>query len=477
MLEWAAPLWFLAAPIAVLAPWIARRPTLRWSSFGVIRAPSTVRSALSFLPARVPLRRPAAVRGRPRSSAARRPRDDGRRARIDILLVLDTSGSMDTEDYNLGGQAASRLTVAKEVIARFVDERAGDRIGLVVFGEEAFTQVPLTRDHDALKDILRQVKIGMAGERATAVGDGVGIAMKRLEKLEAPSKVAILLTDGRSNAGIEPMEAANAAKALGVRVYTIGVGSLAGDNTNSFLRLMSGGGRGNDVDERTLKAIADATGAEYFRAGDTEGLQHVYDTINELEKSPAEVHEFVHRTEMFTRFAMLGLGLGVLQILLANTLFRRLPVTWGHPNVLLGLWGIPVLALLMLLFGRRRKALVRKLGLLVSPEEAARTATAHTARAALQVVGVTCIVLAMAMPRWGFAGRSSTAPVWSSSWCSTCRTRWMPQDVSPSRLERAKRKIVDLSEMMTGDKVGLVQFAGGAFRACRSRSTTRRSAI
>ncbi len=325
MVEWAAPLWFLAAPIAVLAPWIARRPTLRWSSFGVIRAPSTVRSALSFLPRAflsvallllvVALARPQLV---DRETTVE---EEG----IDILLVLDTSGSMDTEDYNLGGQAASRLTVAKEVIARFVDERSGDRIGLVVFGEEAFTQVPLTRDHDALKDILRQVKIGMAGERATAVGDGVGIAMKRLEKLEAPSKVAILLTDGRSNAGIDPLEAANAAKALGVKVYTIGIGSLAGDNTNTFLRLMSGGGRGNDLDERTLKAIANATGAEYFRAGDTEGLRHVYDTINELEKSPAEVHEFVHRTELFARFALLGLGLAVLQIVLANTLFRRLP--------------------------------------------------------------------------------------------------------------------------------------------------------
>ena len=174
------------------------------------------------------------------------------------------------------------------MIARFVDERSGDRIGLVVFGEEAFTQVPLTRNHDALKDILRQVKIGMAGERATAVGDGIGIAMKRLEKLEAPSKVAILLTDGRSNTGIDPLEAANAAKALGVKVYTIGVGSLAGDNTNSFLRLMSGGGRGNDVDERTLKLIADATGAEYFRAGDTEAPARLRRSTSR--ESPAEVH-------------------------------------------------------------------------------------------------------------------------------------------------------------------------------------------
>ena len=324
MIEWAAPLWFLAAPFAVLAPWIARRPTLRWSSLAVMRASSTVRSALSFLPrAFLSVALLLFVAGLARPQLVDREttiEEEG----IDILLVLDTSGSMDTEDYNLGGQAASRLTVAKEVIARFVDERPGDRIGLVVFGEEAFTQVPLTRDHEALKDILRQVKIGMAGERATAVGDGIGIAVKRLEKLEAPSKVAILLTDGRSNAGIDPLEAAQAAQALGVKVYTIGVGSLAGDNSNLLQRLVSGA-RGNDLDERSLKLIAHETGAEYFRAGDTEGLQQVYDTINELEKSPAEVHEFVHRTELFGRFAALGLGLCVLQIVLANTLFRRLP--------------------------------------------------------------------------------------------------------------------------------------------------------
>ena len=289
-----------------------------------MRASSTVRSALSFLPRAflsVALLLFVAALARPQLVDRETTiEEEG----IDILLVLDTSGSMDTDDYNLGGQAASRLTVAKEVIARFVDERSGDRIGLVVFGEEAFTQVPLTRDHEALKDILRQVKIGMAGERATAVGDGIGIAVKRLEKLEAPSKITILLTDGRSNTGIDPLEAAKAAQALGVKVYTIGVGSLAGDNGNLLQRLVSGA-RGNDLDERTLKLIAHETSAEYFRAGDTEGLQRVYDTINELEKSPAEVHEFVHRTELFGRFAALGLALGVLQIVLANTLFRRLP--------------------------------------------------------------------------------------------------------------------------------------------------------
>jgi Ca-activated chloride channel homolog len=138
-------------------------------------------------------------------------------------------------------------------------------------------------------------------------------------------------------------------------------------------------------------------------------------------------------------------------------------VTWGHADVLLGLWGIPVLALLLVLFVRRRTALVRKLGVLVAPEDAARIATAHTARAALQVVGVTCVVLAIAMPRWGFRWQELHRSGLELVIVLDVSHSMDAQDVSPSRLERAKRKIVDLSGMLTGDKVGLVQFAGGAF--------------
>jgi Ca-activated chloride channel family protein len=241
---------------------------------------------------------------------------------IDILLVLDTSGSMEAEDFRLGSRAANRLEVAKEVVARFVDGREDDRVGLVVFGEEAFTQVPLTLDHDALVDFLRQVQIGMAGARQTAIGDAIAVAGRRLKELDAESRVMILLTDGRSNAGsVEPMEAAEAAKALGIRIYTIGVGS----NEAGGILGIFGGRRRGELDEATLRMIAQKTGAQYFRAADTEALAEVYRTIDKLEKTTAESREFVHREEVFHPWVWSGLVMLLLNLLLGETVLRRLP--------------------------------------------------------------------------------------------------------------------------------------------------------
>ena len=239
---------------------------------------------------------------------------------IDILLVLDTSGSMEQADYSVSGRRTSRLEVAKDVMARFVEGRPNDRIGLVVFGEQAFTQVPLTMDHDAMTRFLGQVEIGMAGERSTAVGDGLAVASRRLKELSAPSRVVILLTDGRNNAGqISPMQAAQAAEALGIRVYTIGVG---GEGGRGPFGLFGGGG---DLDERSLQAIAKTTGGQYFRAASTGALEKVYETIDTLEKSTAEVKEFVHREERFQPLAIWGLVALALNLLLGETALRRLP--------------------------------------------------------------------------------------------------------------------------------------------------------
>jgi len=241
---------------------------------------------------------------------------------IDILLVLDTSGSMEAEDFHLGGRASNRLEVAKEVVARFVQGRADDRIGLVVFGQEAFTQVPLTLDHDALVGFLRQVQIGMAGAKQTAIGDAIAVGGRRLKELEAESRVMILLTDGRSNAGsVEPLEAAEAARALGIRIYTIGVGSKDG---GGLLGLLSGRGRG-ELDEGTLRAIAQKTGAQYFRAADAEALSEVYKTIDALEKTTAESRIFVHRQEVYQPWVWSGLFFMLLHLLLSETVLRRLP--------------------------------------------------------------------------------------------------------------------------------------------------------
>lgn len=324
MIEWAAPLWFLALPLAVLAPWLSRNPRLAVSSLALVRARLSLRVMLAWTPKLfgslglimlvVALARPQHVE---RNTVVEH---EG----IDILLVLDTSGSMEAEDYRLGGRDASRLEVAKEVIATFVEGRPNDRVGLVVFGEEAFTQVPLTTDHDALVAFLRLVRLGMAGQRATAIGDAIAVAGKRLSELDAPSKVVILLTDGRSNAGqVAPLQAAEAAKALGVKVYTIGVGSADGGGGGGLFGMFRSGG--NELDERTLQQIANTTSARYFRAGDTEALQEVYATIDQLETSTAEVEELIRREERFRPWAVAGLVFLLLQLLLGETVFRRLP--------------------------------------------------------------------------------------------------------------------------------------------------------
>jgi Ca-activated chloride channel family protein len=208
-------------------------------------------------------------------------------------------------------------------VARFVASREHDRLALVVFGEEAFTQVPLTLDHVGLARFLGQVRIGQAGERRTAVGDAIAIACQRLAKLQAPSKLVILLTDGRSNAGqIEPVPAAEAAAAVGVKIYTIGVGPEPGQGGGFFGMF---GSRGGDLDEPTLKAIAAQTGGRYFRAQDADTLEQVYETIGQLEPSTAEVKELTHYEERFAPWLLWGLGLVSLWVLLETTLFRRLP--------------------------------------------------------------------------------------------------------------------------------------------------------
>ena len=160
---------------------------------------------------------------------------------IDIVLAFDVSGSMETEDFRLGAQRVSRFQAARAVIQRFVEDRPDDRIALIVFGEEAFTQVPLTTDRDAVKNFLSQVELGMAGERATAIGDAIAISAKRMKELDAPSRLVILLTDGRQNAGqIQPLQAAQLAQSLGIRLYTIGVGSAEDSRGGGFFGLFGG---------------------------------------------------------------------------------------------------------------------------------------------------------------------------------------------------------------------------------------------
>ena len=246
---------------------------------------------------------------------------------IDIMLALDVSGSMETDDYTVDGQWVSRLAVAREVIADFVEGRPEDRVGLVIFGEEAVPSVPLTMDHSGMATYVRQIQIGMAGKATTAVGDAIAVSAQRLGALDAPSRVLILVTDGRSNSGqIEPLDAARAAATLGIRIYTVGIGSdSGGGRQNGLLGRLMGAGRRSDLDEDSLRAIADATGGRYFRAKDAQALRQVYETIDQLEKTTAEIEEFVQIEELYRPPAALGLVLLLLSTLLSETWLRRLP--------------------------------------------------------------------------------------------------------------------------------------------------------
>jgi len=238
---------------------------------------------------------------------------------LDIMLAIDTSGSMRNDDFRTGSGARNRLEVAKAVVAEFVDGRPYDRIGLVVFGEEAFTHVPLTLDHATLVDVLGSVQLGIAGRGGTAIGIAISVAAKRLEELDAEDKLVILLTDGQNNAGrVSPAEAAEAAGVLGIRVYTVGIGA----RRSAARRVYAGP---DELDEVTLQHIADLTDAQYFRATNPRALAEIYEAIDELEPTTAEVEELVDHEELFRRWAIPGFLLLFAQVLLSATWLRRAP--------------------------------------------------------------------------------------------------------------------------------------------------------
>lgn len=242
---------------------------------------------------------------------------------IDIVLAIDVSGSMRAEDF----RPQNRLAVAKDVVADFIRGRRSDRIGMVVFAAEAFTQCPLTLDYNVLLDLLEAVDIGMIDESRTAIGMAIATATNRLRESDADSRVIVLLTDGRNNAGeIDPVTAAQAADALGIRIYTVGAGTPEGgpipvDDPVWGRRYVNAR---TDIDEETLEEIATITGGRYFRAK-TEGmLADVYERIDELEKTQIEVKHFTTYTELGPRLAVIALAVLLAELLLAAAL-RSVP--------------------------------------------------------------------------------------------------------------------------------------------------------
>ncbi len=228
----------------------------------------------------------------------------------DMMLAVDLSGSMSEEDMQLGDNVVDRLTAAKAVLADFLDRRAGDRVGLLVFGQRAYTLTPLTLDRDSVRDQLRESVIGLAG-RETAIGDAIGLAVKRLRTQPAQQRVLILLTDGVNTAGaLTPLKAAELAKNDGVRVYTIAFGGEGGLSVFGF-RLPTPGGE-DEIDESTLQAVARTTGGRFFRARDTESLAGIYAEIDRIEPVQRPGQRVRPRIERYSWPLAGALGLALL---------------------------------------------------------------------------------------------------------------------------------------------------------------------
>lgn len=242
---------------------------------------------------------------------------------IDIMLALDVSSSMQAEDF----KPQNRLYVAKEEIKKFISHRLNDRIGLVVFARYSYTQCPLTTDYGVLLNFVDHVDFGQV-EDGTAIGMAVANAVNRLRESESKSKVMILLTDGDNNAGeIDPITAANLASALNIKIYTIGAGKQ-GNAMYPYQDPIFGKRyvyQPTNIDEKTLKEIAERTGGKYFRARSGEDLQQIYTAIDEMETTEIKIASHVQYKELFHYFAFVGLLLLVLEMILAHTYFRKLP--------------------------------------------------------------------------------------------------------------------------------------------------------
>jgi Ca-activated chloride channel family protein len=307
-------------------PWLARRitrpATLQYSDLRLTThlGPS-LRQRFLFI---LPVMRYAALAllilalARPQSGSAREViTGEG----IDIAVVLDISGSMASLDFE-----PNRLGAAKQVIRDFIKERQYDRIGLVIFATEAFSQVPPTLDYQVLERILDETQVSwdIRLDSGTAIGLGLANGANMLRDSDADSRVIVLLTDGANNSGqIDPLTAAEIAKALDIRVYTIGAarpGPAALPFPDGRIEY-----RDSEIDEETLQKIADITGGLYFRAEDVRGLREIYDTINDLERSQVEVRTFTRYEELAHWFIIPATLLLVLDQLLRRSLFRTIP--------------------------------------------------------------------------------------------------------------------------------------------------------
>lgn len=238
---------------------------------------------------------------------------------IDIVMAMDVSTSMLAEDFK-----PNRLVASKQVAAEFVNDRPNDKIGLVIFAGESFTQCPLTTDHRVLLNLINEVDFNMIND-GTAIGLGLANAVNRLKDSDSQSRVVILLTDGSNNAGqIAPLTAADLAASYGIRVYTIGVGSrgpstITDPQSGRRMQITA------DIDERVLTEIAGVSGGQYFRATDNTSLRQIYEEIDAMEKRHISVNTVTRRKELFFTFALFALCMAGVELILRRTVFRSIP--------------------------------------------------------------------------------------------------------------------------------------------------------
>jgi len=330
--------WFLLLLLLLpLAAWLkgkhGRPPAFLYSSVQLVRAVLNVTHSRSgaFLAALrwltlalfiIALAQPRFSLGETRAKASG----------IDIIVALDRSSSMEAMDFELEGQDVDRLVMAKSVLRDFIAKRPNDRLGLIVFAGHAYVAGPLTLDHDFLNSNLDRIEIvsPFGAEDGTAIGDALTTSLNRLRGLKSKSKIVILMTDGQNTAGkVPPLTSAEAAQALGVKVYTIGVGTRGLAKVpvyNQMTRQKAGYQKQPvNIDEETLNAIADRTGGKYYRADNSERFGEIYNEIDRLEKTDAELKKYTDYQELFPWFISPGFGLLLVEIVLRHTLLRRLP--------------------------------------------------------------------------------------------------------------------------------------------------------
>lgn len=331
-MNFVSPWWLMGIPAVVILAWVRRRSgresAFLYSSTALVRGITQLnrsRAGRVLLFLRwfalvlifVGLARPQIGQGTSSVKASG----------IDIVIALDLSPSMAAEDFELQGRRVNRVEIAKEVITKFIDQRQNDRIGIVAFAKQAFVAAPLTLDHDFLFTNLKRLDVSQIGD-GTAVGSALTASVNRLRGLKSKSRIVILMTDGQDNSSkVPPLTAAEAAQALGVKVYTIGVGTHGTapfPQTDPFGRKMYVRVP-VDIDEETLKQISAKTGAKYYRADSTETLKQIYEEIDKLERTEVEAKKFQFYEELYAYFVLPGAVLFALELILSHTVWRKLP--------------------------------------------------------------------------------------------------------------------------------------------------------